>query len=193
MNDLAVSELLDAYAPAAVPDDSDWEDVLRRAEPASSPRRSRRRRLLVLAAAGALLLVLLATPAFGLRQALLDLVGREDVSFERSEPAPLVVKRRFDDLAVGAPARMDPGAIPSQTRRVSFDTGQRKRELFVTPTRRGGFCYMLEGYGGGCQRSGGTADRTPPLTVTSSLRWKPGEPVRVITSAGRSSTPGSRA
>ena len=95
MNDLAVSELLDAYAPAAVPDDSDWEDVLRRAEPASSPRRSRRRRLLVLAAAGVLLLVLLATPAFGLRQALLDLVGREDVSLERSEPTPHVVERRL--------------------------------------------------------------------------------------------------
>ena len=74
---------------------------------------------------------------------------------------------------------MDPGVFPNQTRRVSFDTGHRKRELFVTPTRRGGFCYMLEGYGGGCQRNGGTADRTPPLTLTSSLRWKPGEPVRV--------------
>jgi len=135
--------------------------------------------MLALAAAGILLLVLLATPAFGLRQALLDLVGRENVSFEQSEPAPLVVKRDFADLAIGAPPGMNPEAIPNQTRRVIFDTGQRKQELFVTPTKRGGFCYTLKGRFGGCQRNEGAADRTPPLTLTYAAGAKPGEPVRV--------------
>lgn len=179
MNDRSVSEALDAYAPEEVPTDVDWDDVLRRAQQAQ-PRRSRRKRTLALAAAGVVLLVLLATPAFGLRQALLDLVGREDVSFEQSEPAPPVVKRQFADLAIGAPPTMNPQVLPNQTRRVLFDTGQRKRELFVSPTRRGGFCYTLKGAYGGCQRNGGAADRTPPLTLTYSAWQNPGEPVRVV-------------
>ena len=177
MSDQAVSELLDAYAPATVPDDADWEDVLRRAETAPAPRRSRRRRLLALAAAGVLLLVLLATPAFGLRQALLDLVGREDVSFERSEPAPLVVKRDFADLAIGAPPTMNPQVLPNQTRRVVFDTGQRKRELFVAPTRRGGFCWTLRGAYGGCERN--RENTPPPLGLIYAAGGKPGETARV--------------
>lgn len=178
MNDESIREVLDTYAPADVPADEDWEDVLQRTQ-RGARRRSGRRPLLALAGAGVVLLFLLATPAFGLRQALLDLVGREDVSFEQSEPAPLVVKRRFADLAIGAPPTMNPQAIPNQTRRVIFNTGQRKRELFVTPTKRGGFCYTLEGSGGGCQRNGGTTDRTPPLTLTYSSGAKPGAPVRI--------------
>jgi hypothetical protein len=178
MKERSVSELLDAYAPEDAQTDVDWDDVIRRAQQ-RAPRRSRRKRMLALAAVGVVLLVLLATPAFGLRQALLDLVGREDVSFEQSEPAPLVVMRDFADLGIGAPQGMNPGAIPNQTRRVVFDFGGRTRELFVTPTRRSGFCYTLKNAYGGCQRNGGATDRTPPLTLTYRAGAKPGEPVRV--------------
>jgi hypothetical protein len=182
----SVSDVLDLYAPAEAPADIDWEDVLRRAERTGpdlqrrmARRRPRRRALLALAAAGAVLLFLFATPAFGLRQAILDFVGREDVDFEQSAPAPLVVKREFADLAIGAPPTMNPQVIPNQTRRVIFDTGQREHELFVTPTKRGGFCYTLKGAYGGCQRNGGAADRTPPLTLTYMAGAKPGEPFRI--------------
>jgi hypothetical protein len=85
---------------------------------------------------------------------------------------------------MGAPPTMNPQVIPNQTRRVIFDTGQRKRELFVTPTRRGGFCYTFKGSYGGCQRNGGAADRTPPLTLTYTAGAKPGEPFRVLLVGG---------
>lgn len=69
MNETSVPELLELLTsdPEPVPE---WEDVLRRAR---VQRPSRRRALVVLVAAGAALVVLFATPAFGLRQAVLDL------------------------------------------------------------------------------------------------------------------------
>jgi hypothetical protein len=160
-----LDELLEAYAPAGGRDDLDWHDVLRRAgEPERTRARPSRRRLVVAVALAALLLFVLATPAFGLRQALLDLVGREDVSFEESPEAPLVTKRRFADLAFSRPRWLDPQVLAGDTRRLVVDIGQRERVLVIAPTRRGGFCYRLQGLGGQCQRNARTTAEMPGLT-----------------------------
>ena len=73
MSEGIVRAALDRYAPAVGTVDADWEDVLFRA----GERRRRHRAVLVCVAVLALLGVTLATPALGLRNALLDLVGRE--------------------------------------------------------------------------------------------------------------------
>jgi hypothetical protein len=161
-----LDQLLDAYAPPGGRDDLDWPDVLRRAgEGDRSPRgRPSRRVVLVSVVLAALLLFVLATPAFGLRQALLDLVGREDVDFEESPDAPLVMKRRFADLSIGGPRWRNPRVIAAQTRRLVIDTGQRRRVLTIAPTSLGGFCYRLQGVFGQCQRNSRTAAEMPAAT-----------------------------
>lgn len=128
----------------------DWDDVLRRAG------RTRRRRrpaviaLIVLSMAVALL----ATPAFGVREAVLGLIGREDVEFEEGAPAPEAVRVQFEDLSLGVPPRMDPGAIVSESRRAgTFRIRGKDRPLWIAPTERGGFCWFLEGSSGGCLRN----------------------------------------
>jgi hypothetical protein len=126
----------------------DWGDVVARAGVA--PPRGRRVAILALALL-TLTVALFATPAFGLRDAVLDLIGREDVEFEQGTPAPAVIKQQFEDLSLGAPPRMDPQAIPEAMRRVGdVRIRGRERTLWVGPTRRGGFCYRIERNSGGC-------------------------------------------
>jgi hypothetical protein len=177
MTERVVDGLLD-HLVAPVVEHGDWEDVLRRAGVATEPaapisrpganRSARRRRALALA----LLLVgagigLLATPAFGLRERVLALLGRTDVRFESRQTAPSVVRYRFADLGLGAPPGMAPNAIASQTRRVgTLLVNGTQRTLWVAPTRRGGFCYEIEQAYGGCQRVGG--ERLPPVSLTYS-------------------------
>jgi hypothetical protein len=169
----------------------DWQDVLRRAavSPAATaapptPSSRRHRLALALAVLLALAIGLLATPAFGLREAMLDLIGREDVAFEEGERAPLVVRRQFEDLALGVPPQMDPQAQPDQMRRVgTFRLGGRDRALWVGPTRRGGFCYSLEKGGGGCLAD--PRDGKPPAIAHSlSGRQRVGESFELQTVTG---------
>ena len=167
MSEHLVDELLEAYAPPGRDVDLDWPDVLRRAGEGQRPprrRRMSRRALLVCGALAALLVFVVATPAFGVRQALLDLIGREDISFEESPEAPLQTKRRFADLAFGRPLWRDFNVLAAETRRLVVDTGQRKRVLTIAPTSRGGFCYRLQDAWGQCQRNGWTADEMPEAT-----------------------------
>lgn len=152
----------------------DWDDVLLRA--GVQPHRARRRAVVLALASLSLAVALFATPAFGLRDAVLGLIGREDVTFEEGEPAPASVRKQFEDLALGAPPRMDPQAIPSAMRRAgTFKVGGRNRALWLGPTRRGGFCYSLEGSGGGCLRN----ESLPPgrIGLSYQARARPGEPV----------------
>lgn len=150
----------------------DWAEVERRARALRSSRH-RRYSVLVLAV---ITLALFATPAFGLRDAVLGLIGREDVEFEEGTPAPDVVRREFEDLGLGAPPGMDPQAVPQQTRLVgTFTLRGKPRKLWVAPTRRGGFCYLLAGASGGCLRN----EPLPRgrVAVTYSASAKPEEPV----------------
>jgi hypothetical protein len=154
---LALDDLVDACLDAS----GDWDDVLARAgigiAPSKKtrgttvrwPGRRSRRLTLALAAAALGVLVFLAT-GFG-RDALVSLLGRIDINFGASKPAPALVRRDFASLTFGAPPSMDPQAIANQARAVTeFNIGGRRRTLWVAPTRRGGFCWQIEKYLGGC-------------------------------------------
>lgn len=128
----------------------DWDDVLRRVEPAAPGRGLWLPRGRVLAWALALLaliVIFFATPAFGL---LKNWIGRKDVPFT-GKTAPFVVKRNFADMSIGSPPGMAPQAIAGQTRKVAvFHAFGRSFVLYLAPNRDGGFCWTLEGVGGGC-------------------------------------------
>jgi hypothetical protein len=126
-------------------DDSDWLDVRRRAH----IRRIGRRHLLAAALAAALA-VAIATPAFGLHQAIID--------WFKAEPAPERIQLQFARLPIGAPPEMDPGVIPNAARKVTEIRHDGKAHiLWVAPTRQGGFCYQWTELFGGCRK-----DRVPP-------------------------------
>jgi hypothetical protein len=121
------------------------------ANPVPAPRE--RRRLLTLKAGLALATIvvafLLVAPAVRIRIPALD--------FWSAEKAPPKVVQDFESLGEGAPPRMDPGAIPGETRKVSLPDGG---TLWVAPTKDGGFC-TLGTRSGGCDKLG-----TVPLGVT---------------------------
>ncbi len=112
---------------------------------------ARQRKLVVLLAVAAVLGALLATPAFGVRDALLHLLGRSDVPFTGAPPAESVIKREFAGMSSGAPKGMDPRVTSGQARLAgTFTFGGVKRHVWVAPTETGGFCYLFEGLSGGC-------------------------------------------
>lgn len=185
-------DTIDALVDPFAGEHGDWDDVLHRvalniggSPDLGPPVESgshwwRRRRPLTLALiAIALLVLLFATPAFGLRDAVLDLIGRNDVEFEKSEPASSVVKRQFGDLGLGAPPSLAPQAIPGKTREVTtLRFGGKPHTLYVAPTRRGGFCYLFTGAFGGCQRNGRGGDRdAQALSLTT---YMGGPPTRAL-------------
>lgn len=187
MTERLFEQVLEAYAPAGGRDDLDWADVLRRAGGArdgATRGRLTRRAVLVAAVAAALLLFTLATPAFGLRQVLIDLVtyenhgGREDVRFSEGTEAPLVTKRRFAELGRAGPWE-NFRVQAARTRRFLVDTGQRERVLMLAPTSRGGFCYRLQGAGGQCQRNSRPPAEMPEATWWYRSRQLSGERVLV--------------
>jgi hypothetical protein len=121
-----------------------------------------RRAGLALVLAALVLCFLLVAPAVGIRVPALD--------FWTAEKAPPKVVQDFETLSEGAPAGMDPGAIPGETRKVTLADGQ---TLWVAPTRYGGFC-TLGRPSGGCDKLG-----TFPLSVTwSAARVSPEELTR---------------
>jgi hypothetical protein len=167
----SVSEALDLYVSPFDDEPAAWGDVLCRAgvetgtampaawPGAAGPRHLRwsRRRLLA-AAIAAVVIALVATPAFGIGGALLDLIGRTNVPFTQGKTAPYEIKRDFFDLTHFAPPGMAPQAIVAQTRKVGvFDVRGRTRVLYVAPTRKGGYCWMFTDTFGGCR-----ATRTQP-------------------------------
>ena len=177
---VALDQLVDRLDDA----NGNWDDVIRRAQPSPAPafesrpqagvapqprssdgRRPRRRLIVVAIALLVALIALAATPAFGLRDALRDLIGGEPVHFGQAEDAPQVVKYQFEDLALAAPPSMNPQVIPGQTRKVGeLQQNGRKRALYVAPARNGGFCYSIAGSYGGCLRT--SKGFLPPLTTT---------------------------
>lgn len=180
-----LQRMLDQLVEPCNDERGDWQDVVRRAHDERVPRAvvpprcSRHRRGIALALAALLALVaLLASPAFGLRDALLGLIGRDDVAFRESPPAATVVKRQFADLGLGAPPRLSLDVVADETRRVVVAGTASRRVLDVAPTRGGGYCYLLERSGGGCVRRDG--DRpAQPLGVTYTGRVTPGLLVEV--------------
>jgi hypothetical protein len=90
-----------------------------------------------------LALVVLVSTGFG-RDALSSLLGQTRVDFWSSGPAPQAVRLRFGDLSFGRPPELAPQAVASEARTVGrlFVRG-RERTLWVAPTRRGGFCWMV--------------------------------------------------
>jgi hypothetical protein len=133
-------------AVANAHDDSSWADVRRRA------RRSPRRRVALLAATVAAVSV--AAPASGLHEPIIDFFAGERAT-ERVLP-------NFTYMDVGAPPGMATGVIPGETRRVvTVRLSDGPHELWVAPTRAGGFCTLWTKMSGGCDRLG-----TVPLSLT---------------------------
>lgn len=131
---MVTDELAERFTALAYPhDDSDWLEVRRLAR----PRRGNRRVLLAAVAAAAM--AALAAPAFGLRGAL--------VSWFDSEPAPPEVQQSFESLEDGASRGFAPGVVATETRKVALPTDV---DLWIAPTKAGGFCVWLAGGGGSC-------------------------------------------
>lgn len=179
-----VDERLRSALHEIVPLDSrrDWDQVIAGAGVAHESAQSNRRRLIVILVATAVLAVVVATPAFGVRGALLDLFGRSDVPFTAAPPAASVIKREFADMSSGAPKGMDPRVSPGEARlAATLDFGGVKRHVWVAPTETGGFCYLIEGLSGGC-----TEIKTDPLILDGGFVARPGATTPAMESlAGR--------
>ncbi|SRR6266498_242824 len=125
-----------------------------RALPTLTPshRRLHRGRLGLVLAVMVILVLLLASVAVAF--------GLHLIVFEEAEKAPSgsPIFENFAEFPVGAPPGMDPGVLPSETRRVATfgDVA-----LWVAPTREGGFCWVFVENVGSCDRLG-----TMPLGVT---------------------------
>ncbi len=138
--------VLAAELEALVPPDpdarGDWRDVEHRAE------RSPSRRPLLIAAALVLAALLLVVPALA--------ALRYWVEFAHAPAAPAPVVEQFDDLAREAPPGLDPGAIAAETRRLEIvDAAGTPSTLYLSPSRDGGYCLELPGFGGpGCNNRG---------------------------------------
>ena len=133
---------------------ADWSDVVRRAgfaanrKPVRVPRRS------ILALAGAIVVGLaIAVPASGLPQ--------EIINWFSAPTAPTPTQKSFQSLDIGAPAGMAPGVSGSARSVMDAQIEGKDVHLWVAPTASGGFCLLLEGFGGGCDR-----DRQLPITWT---------------------------
>ncbi len=135
---------LDELVPSLAGEGGDWEAVLAAAglsgppvAAAGRPRWLTRRRTFVGCIVVATVAVITATPAFGLHDLIVNLVGgRTSVSFSKSRPAPPAIKKLFLDMAVGAPRGMNPQVLPDEARQIVFrGAGGRRRVLWVAPTR----------------------------------------------------------
>jgi hypothetical protein len=88
--------------------------------------------------------VAIAAPAYAIATQVID--------FWSQPPAPTVIKKRFEALFVtGAPPKMDPQAIPDETRlATTFTFSDQNYPLWVAPTATGHVCAEFLGFGGGC-------------------------------------------
>lgn len=167
----SVSEELELLVPA-FDAHGDWDDVVRRA---GAPRGWRRPRTFAAVAVFAVLVALLATPAFGVQGFVLNLLGRKNVSFQKSKPAPNEIKKQFEDLSIYAPTVFAPDALAGEARVAgTLVVGGQRRALYVVPTKRGGFCYEIQEAIGGCRQT--TADRKGKFGTSSMELGTPTKP-----------------
>jgi hypothetical protein len=140
----------------------DWHGVLQAVRG-----RQRRARIVRLAVLMAVLGVLVATPAFGIGERLLDVIAGkpapEDVKSalqERNE-VPEPVLELIDDLS--------PEVIADRARGVmSVQTTRGQVNLWVAPTKDGGYCAYVETETGGSSACGNDSDfglRVPGLSA----------------------------
>jgi hypothetical protein len=114
----------------------------------ASPRRRRRSHKPLAIAAWALGAFVLAGTALGLNSARL-------LDFFSSKPAPPTITEEFASLGIGAPAGMDPQALPNETRKIEDGAfGGDSHTLWVAPTKGNGFCYVWTPGYGGCDATG---------------------------------------
>jgi hypothetical protein len=136
------------------PDDSNWDDVAKRARALRSGGRRSRLRRTVAVAAPAAAMVVLVTPAAGVRDALRGLFT--------GESAPPRIEKLFTDLDSGAPAHLATGVIPDDVHKLitlELSTG-REAVLWVAPTKaEGGWCAYLERVGS--KHAGGPTCNAP--------------------------------
>lgn len=178
-----MTDLLFERIDQLVPDpmaEGNWDDVLARAGQTASRRslRSRRRVLVAVSVVVAVAIVLFATPAFGLRSALLDLIGRTDVPFSSSKPAPNRVKKQYLDLetrlASTAFGHRFGVLVAGEAREVgTFTINGHSRRLWVVPTKSGGFCYTFEKASGSCNDGSAAQRKDRPLSITWLAGGKP--------------------
>jgi hypothetical protein len=186
MTDL-LFDAIDQLVPDPVAQ-GNWDDVLSRAGETASVRRLPRRQVLVaVSAVVAVVIVLFATPAFGLRSALLDLIERTDVPFSTSKPAPDRVKKQYLDLdtrlaSVAFPHRFGV-LVAAEAREVgTFTINGHSRKLWVVPSKSGGFCYTFEKATGSCNDGSSAQRKERPLSVSwlAGGRPKLGIPPNVV-------------
>jgi hypothetical protein len=68
-------------------------------------------------------------------------LGHPIVDFNSAQKGPTKVVNDFGSLEVGAPEGMAPGVIPEQARKIpGLFAGGKPYELWVAPTKSGGFC-----------------------------------------------------
>jgi hypothetical protein len=135
--------------------DSDWAEVLQRANVASTRRRRMalvvRRRPWLLGIAALVLVGGLAVPAFGL--------GQDWVNFFGSSSAPPLTQEQFASMDQGAPVGMAPGVSGPARNVLQTEVGGKTVTFWVAPTKQGGFCTFVEGrMMAGCDR-----DRSLPI------------------------------
>ena len=159
----SITDALEVLVPP-FDDEGDWEGIVSAAmavdtsEGGQASHSGAAKRVLLAAAIAAVLVALVATPAFGVQSFVLDLLGRKNVSFQQSSSAPNKIKKRFEDLAIGAPGPWATEAIASEARTAgTFVVAGHRRDLWVVPTRHGGYCFEIENSIGGCRQT--AADR----------------------------------
>ncbi|HEY4349551.1 MAG TPA: hypothetical protein VGM80_18380 [Gaiellaceae bacterium] len=180
----SIADALDLLVPPFESPVGDWEAILGAAAP---PARPRRRRMVFLAATAVLVVVLLAEPAFGVQGLVLDLIGRHDVTFSKSPPAPNEIKKRFEDLGIGAPPRYATHVLAARARDAgSLEFGGKAHELWIAPTSTGGYCFDLEGAWGGCRA---IQEKVKPLEAGWNFVWRRGQTPRVLGAGGTVSSP----
>lgn len=140
MNDIdaAIGRALRPSAARGGLADGEWAAIVRDAGATS-----RRGRRLLLLAAALLVAVLVAVPALGLADDILDIV--------QGDPAPPAVKEEVAQLKqvkgeLIPLARRDPGILVERTfaARVLTTSGGRTVYLWITPRRDGGFCEHVQ-------------------------------------------------
>lgn len=112
-----------------------------------------RRRGLALAIGAAAIFLIVAVPAFGLQQNV--------INFFSAPAASAPTQESFSSLDVGAPAGMAPGVSGRARSVMDENIAGQDVNLWVAPTAGGGFCFALDTYGLGCDR-----DRTLQINPT---------------------------
>ena len=166
MTDQELQERLERSVEDFAGEPTDWDGVIGAVR--SAERRTRMRRVAILVAT---LAVLVATPAFGIGERLVDLIAGEPApegvknELRRLNDVPEPVLELLDDLSPQVDADRARGVMSVQTTR-----GQ--ANLWVAPTEDGGFCAYIESpAGGGSSACGNDADfRSPRPGLSMDVR-----------------------